>query len=138
MSEGQPVDGAVGGSPAAPSRRRAVTIAAIVALVLVPVAIAAVIVFAGDGEEATQYVIDVPAGTGERLDAGENIQLMPPVLELNVGDQLLVNNEDDRIHTVGPFTVRPGESLVQVFSEPGIIEGACTLNPDQGVQIVVT
>ena len=141
MSSDERTDGVAGedpATPAGPTRRRALTIAAIVALLAVPIAIVAVIAFAGDGAEPVQYVIDVPAGTGERLDAGENILLMPPVLELNVGDQLLVNNEDDRIHTVGPFTVRPGESLVQVFGEAGVIEGACTLNPGQGVKIVVT
>lgn len=130
--------GPSGDAPAGPTRRRGLTIAIVAALVLVPLAIVGVMVFAGSGEEATQYVIDVPAGTGDRIDAGENVVLMPPELELNVGDQLLVNNEDDQIHTVGPFTVRPGESLLQVFSEPGVIEGACTLNPDQGVRIVVT
>lgn len=138
MSDAPTAGGSAGDTPVGPPRRRWPLVAAVAALVLVPLAIVAVVAFAGDGDEPIQYVIDVPAGTGARIDAGESIQLMPPVLELNVGDQLLVNNEDDRIHTVGPFTVRPGESLVQVFNEPGIIEGACTLNPGQGVEIVVT
>ena len=133
----------VGDDPAStstsPGRSRGVVIAVVVALLLIPLGIAGVIFFGGGDDTAPkQYVIEVEAGMGARIDAGENLQLMPPLLELNVGDQLLVKNNDDRIHTVGPFTVRPGESLLQVFAEPGIIEGACTLNPEQGVQIVVT
>jgi hypothetical protein len=38
---------------------------------------------------------------------------------------------------VGPYTVRPGERLVQRFNEPTVIEGECTLIPEETIRIVV-
>jgi len=85
-----------------------------------------------------EIVIEVPAGTGARIDAGEPVQLMDTELAVSVGDRLVVRNLDDRLHTVGPFTVRAGETLDQEFRQPGVLEGACSINPDETVRITIS
>lgn len=73
------------------------------------------------------YVI--PAGTGARVDLGDiPADLFPEYLEAQVGDTIAINNEDQRSHTLGPFTVRAGEQFTYVFSEPGTYRGACTVH----------
>ena len=58
-------------------------------------------------------------------------------LEFEVGDQLVVNNEDDVVHNVGPYVVGPHQSITQTFSNVGRIEGLCSLHPSGEVTIVV-
>lgn len=110
--------------------------------VLAVLAVPATLVLAsvlGDGDDAPQeLVVEIPAGTGERIAAGEDVEILPPEVNLEVGDRILLRNDDDRVHTVGPMTVRPGESLLQVFGQAGRFEGNCTLIPSRKVVIVVT
>jgi plastocyanin len=79
------------------------------------------------------YVI--PAGAGAALDAGEPLEVLPPRLEVSVGDVIEIENEDDRGHLVGPFFVGAGETLRQRFASPGEFVGECTVHPSG--QIVV-
>ena len=132
--------------PEAPPSERGGRRRAIVSVGL-PVA-AAIVVVAGylwlrqsGGETprpATDYVIVVPAGTGSRMDAGEQPALIPAELDLALGQRLVIRNEDDRMHLVGPFAVRAGEELVHQFRERGTFIGECTLHPDGAVTIRVT
>ena len=110
---------------------------AVLAVLVLPATLIAVSLLGGDAEPQ-ELVIEVPAGTGDRIDAGEPVQLMPELVELNVGDRMLVINDDDRVHYVGPFTVRPGESILQEFGEPGVFAVECTLIPSKRVEIRVT
>jgi plastocyanin len=87
---------------------------------------------------ATELVrVEVAAGTAERIAAGESIELLPPTLEVTVGDRLEIVNDDDVTHQVGPYTVAPGQILRQSFTSPGTLEGACTLHPSGAIRIVV-
>ena len=87
---------------------------------------------------ASQTVeIVVPQGTQAQMDAGEEIVLFPRRLEVGVGDRIVIENEDDSSHQVGPYVVGPGQRIVQTFSTTGIIEGICTLHPSGEVTIVV-
>jgi len=81
--------------------------------------------------------IVVPQGTQAQMDAGEEIVLFPRRLEVGVGDRIVIENEDDSSHQVGPYIVGPGQRIVQTFSTTGIIEGICTLHPSGEVTIVV-
>jgi plastocyanin len=81
-----------------------------------------------DTDAATfEYVI--PAGAGEALDAGTPLEILPAELEVDVGDTIRIENQDDRGHTVGPFFVGANETLTQRFSTPGEFEGVCTVHP---------
>jgi plastocyanin len=87
-------------------------------------------------ERATfEYVI--PVGAGEALDAGTPLEILPAELQVNVGDTISIENQDDRGHTVGPFFVGANETLTQRFSTPGEFEGVCTVHPSGQLVLVV-
>ncbi|MEZ5261580.1 MAG: hypothetical protein R2755_07360 [Acidimicrobiales bacterium] len=90
-------------------------------------------------DAATEAALEVviPAGTGLRMDAGEQVDLLPAALQFHVGDVLRIVNDDDRTHVVGPFSVLPGETLTQRFSAPGVYQGSCTVHPDGQVELEV-
>jgi hypothetical protein len=90
-------------------------------------------------EELRQYVIVIPAGTAERLAAGDETNAPPHSFELVLGvrDVLVIKNEDSVWHQVGPYRVAPGHTLQQRFSRPGTIQAACTITSSQQVEIVV-
>ena len=62
--------------------------------------------FADDGSEAVaDYSFTIPAGTGELIDSGESVDILPQALDVKVGEVLELVNLDDRGHLVGPFFV---------------------------------
>lgn len=89
-------------------------------------------------EENRQLVIVIPLGTAAQIEAGEQ-NTLPHEIELILGvrDVLVIHNEDNTWHRVGPYWVAPGHTLVQRFYQPGTIQGACTMNPSQQVEIVI-
>jgi plastocyanin len=103
-----------------------VSISAAVALHVVPRAAA-----------SQTLTISVPAGTQAQMDAGEEIVLFPRRLEVGIGDRIVIENDDNSSHQVGPYVVGPDQRIVQTFSTTGIIEGICTLHPSGEVTIVV-
>lgn len=90
-------------------------------------------------EEARRLEIVIPAGTVERLAAGDGTGAPPHRIELVLGvqDVLVIRNEDSVWHEVGPYRVAPGHTLTQRFSEPGRVVQACTMTPGNQVEIVV-
>lgn len=81
------------------------------------------------GDVAADHAYLIPAGTGELIDAGEPVEILPGELTVRVGEVLRIVNEDDRGHLVGPFYVGAGETLSQRFTEPGEFEGVCSVHP---------
>ncbi|MCX7619289.1 MAG: hypothetical protein N2037_00415 [Acidimicrobiales bacterium] len=106
------------------------------AVLIVLVGVTALIVASSRSDPAV-YRFVVPPGTGARIDAGETIELIPTSLDVRVGDELIVENQDDRNHVVGPFTVAAGETLQHSFSRPGVYEGFCTVHSANRVRITV-
>ena len=84
------------------------------------------------------YEVVVPTGTYESTMRGELVDLLPAVLEVKVGDEFVVINEDEFTHNIGPFTVRPGETLRHVWKTPDTIIGECSLLMGDAVTINVT
>lgn len=129
-------------------RRLARTLLATGAFLLPIVAAVALVVFArgGGGDTAGGTVVVtpngvvrtyvIPLGAKEKMDKGIFTQdVMPEQVTVNVGDTVVVVNEDVVTHTVGPFTVRAGETQRMVFSEPGYYFGVCTVGDHETVTI---
>jgi plastocyanin len=122
--------------PTPPTLRRArrgpilAGVAAVAAVVLLVVAVTATL-----GSE--EILVEVPAGTAERMAAGEEVELLPRTLRVSVGDRLRIVNHDDEAHEVGPYAVAPGQTLEQTFTSPGTLEGLCTLHPSGAITIEV-
>lgn len=108
---------------------------ALVAVVVIGGSLAALL--GGDGEGETLTFV-VPEGTAERGYLGETVDIMPAEVQMAVGDTLVVRNDDTQTATVGPFTVRPGETLTQRFQRPQTLIGDCTLSGTGEIKIVVT
>ena len=88
-------------------------------------------------EEAT-YEYNVPFGTGNRLDSGEIIDIMPQELSVKVGESIRIVNDDIRDFMIGPFFVMAGQTLAMRFTNPGTIEGVCQINPEGKFVITVS
>lgn len=130
-----------GSAPAGASR--AVTIFLLVTvpvLVLVGGVLAWIVVDRGAEEERTPDVVEivVPAGTQDRLEAGEEVVIMPTRLEFRVGDAIRIRNDDDVRQSVGPYLVDAGEEMLLQYGTPGVYEGYCPLSEGERYEIVVT
>lgn len=111
----------------------------VTAMVLATIAAIAVpYLLSRDDDSSTTWSYVIPAGTGERLDAGEQVVIVPSELDVRVGDVISIVNNDDRDHTVGPFYVPAGQQLSHEFTEPGTIADVCTVHPSGRVTITVT
>ena len=123
-----------------PESEKGWSVAAVSILVIlgaVAVLIATVTIMANrDHHETITFV--VPVGTADKQAAGGALEIMPPELDLRVGDTLVIRNEDYRDAMIGPYQVRAGEVLTQTFTRPQTLVGQCTLSGSGEVRIVVT
>ncbi len=101
------------------------------------VVVLGVLVLALVSGSSTTRTFVIEAGTGARLDAGEQVELMPTEVRLGVGDTLVLRNEDDRDYSVGPYLVRAGETIEQTFRRPQVLVGECSLSGTGEIRIVV-
>jgi plastocyanin len=89
----------------------------------------------GGGGGPKVYEYTVPEGTGARIAAGEKIYVFPAKLDLHVGDQIVIHNDDTRPAVVGPYTVDRNSTLSQTFLRPGWVTGFCSIHPSGRVTI---
>lgn len=79
----------------------------------------------------------IPPGAAERVARGEYLDIVPDVIRARVGDVIVIDNQDVALHTVGPFTVRPGERLRHMWTTVGTLTGACSTKVNDEVTIIV-
>jgi hypothetical protein len=112
--------------------------ARLLVLLVVAAVCAALIGACGADDRAPQTIeIVVPAGTQERLDRGETVEIMPARLELRVGDTLVIRNEDAVAQSVGPYSVPAHGETRLTYGSPGRFEGYCPLSEGQRYEIIV-
>lgn len=70
----------------------------------------------------------IPLGTAGRIDAGEQVEIVPRELEVRVGEAIRIVNDDVEGHVVGVFFVGAGETLSQRFTAPGVLAGECSVH----------
>ena len=88
----------------------------------------------GPGESVEQTIV-IPAGTATLLAAGQDVAIIPDDLRFRLRDRLIVVNQDNATHRVGPFTVLPGGRLEKLFSEAATIDGFCSLHASGRITI---
>ncbi len=91
-----------------------------------------------DAARIADHQFTIVPGTGEAMDRGEEVDILPAELDVRVGQVLEIVNQDDRGHLVGPFFVGAGETLRQQFASPGTFEGICTVHPSGQFVLTVT
>lgn len=75
------------------------------------------------------YDYVIPAGTQDRKLRGETIEIMPPSLDVEVGESIRIRNDDEAGAFVGIFYVGAGEVVSMRFTTPGTLTGACDFTP---------
>ncbi|MEX2626023.1 MAG: hypothetical protein WD225_04020 [Ilumatobacteraceae bacterium] len=90
-----------------------------------------------EADVAADHEFHIPAGTGDRIDRGERVELIPAELEVRVGEIIRIVNDDDRGHVIGAFYVGAGETLSQQFSSPGELAGECSVHPSGSFTLTV-
>jgi plastocyanin len=85
----------------------------------------------GNAEDASEFDWDyvIPAGTAARIEAGEDVEIVPADLTVRVGDVIRIVNDDTSDHIVGVFFVGAGETLTQRFKTEGVLQGECSVHP---------
>lgn len=91
----------------------------------------------GPDDEVT-YEFKVPFGTGNRLDSGETLDIMPQTLDVRVGESIRIVNDDIRDYMIGPFFVTAGQMVAMRFTHIGVLTGICLVNPGGEFTINVT
>ncbi|MCB0992209.1 MAG: hypothetical protein R2770_19845 [Acidimicrobiales bacterium] len=89
-----------------------------------------------DAMPPADYNYLIPAGYGELLETGEAPEVFPASLDVVLGEEIEIVNEDDRGHVIGPFYVGANERIRHTFSVPGIYSGSCSVH--ESGQVVLT
>lgn len=87
--------------------------------------------------KGVDQTIVIPAGTADRLSAGEDVNIIPADLRLQLRDRLVVVNNDAVAHTIGPFTIPSGQRLVKRLSDVASFSGFCSLHPSGNVSVEI-
>ena len=89
------------------------------------------------GPEQPTYSYVIPAGSQDRIESGEKLEILPAVLEVELNDTIQIVNEDDSPHFLGPWFLGPREVLRQRFATVGVFEGECSVHPSGEFKVIV-
>jgi hypothetical protein len=72
----------------------------------------------------------IPPGTAARVKAGAPIAVLPSPIHLTLGirDVLVLTNDDDAVHQVGPIILGSRQTYRIPFRRPGRFQYACSLH----------
>lgn len=75
--------------------------------------------------------INIPPGTADRMRAGETGYLLPNVIQLRVGDSIVITNNDFLPHMMLFTFIEPGETIVRTFDRVTMetYSAGCTMDP---------
>lgn len=79
----------------------------------------------------------IPAGTAERIAAGQPVPSIPQDMIFVVGDVLVVKNQDSTNHQLGPVWVPSSQSASLTMSEENSYSYACSFQPTRNLGIDV-
>jgi hypothetical protein len=96
-------------------------------------------VWVNDATSRPAQVVElvIPAGTAERVAAGEAAPSIPDSLKLATGDTLLVRNQDTVSHQLGPMWIPAGSTGRLVFPRTVTGRYSCSFTPVRsfGIQV---
>lgn len=123
---------------AAPAERGSGGALKLVLLALLAVAlVVGIAVVATVSQGPDDIDVEVPAGTGARLDAGEVVEVIPPVLRVEPGATIEVDNQDSRLHVLGNLTVDADDTEGLAFPNEGRYILPTSLRSDGQVTVLV-
>lgn len=81
--------------------------------------------------------LTIPAGTADRVEQGQALEEIPRQMIFVVGDTLLVNNQDDVAHELGPLWVPPGRSASLNLELVSDFSYSCSFTPSKYLGLTV-
>ena len=95
--------------------------------------------FAPLPERGAALTFVIPPGTAARLKAGEPFNVLPSPIHLMIGvrDVLVITNDDDVIHQVGPIILGSRQTYRIPFRKPGHFQYACSLHAAGTLALVI-
>jgi hypothetical protein len=84
-----------------------------------------------DDRQPQTVELVIPPGTADRIAAGEAVSSLPEEITFVLGDTLLVRNQDDVDHQIGPVWVPPGRSASLEMEKPDRYAYACSFQPSR-------
>lgn len=95
------------------------------------------IVYGGTTRASARIEYVIPAGTAQRVAAGESVVSIPQKWVFVVGDVLVLRNEDEANHQFGPFWVPAGATLTIPMERADKFDYLCTIHPSGSVGLEV-
>lgn len=124
-----------------PQRPRSLLLRALAAMVVVGAALAALIVLvanqSGDASTPDPFEVVVAPDTGPEIATGDADDLVPAIIRLQPGQDLVLVNNDWRPHTLGQLTAERGQTARQTFPTEGRYITSTSLRFDGRVTILV-
>lgn len=95
----------------------------------------ALLIYTDDTRDPTTHTIDIPPGSWELIEQGENPLKVPPTWTFYADDTLVLDNRDDVPHTLGSWVVPP--NTIQAFELQPAYGGlfACSLHPSGAITL---
>ena len=81
--------------------------------------------------EVEIYEINIPEGTSERVEKGFPIPTIPESMIFFEGDKIIVQNDDNVSHQLGPIWVPAGSTGTLTLEKPQTYSLACTFQPSK-------
>ena len=75
--------------------------------------------------------LTIPYGTAVKVAAGLEEPTIPGEMSFVVGDTLLVYNDDDQAHELGPLYIPAGASASLVMDDESLFEVTCSFRPSR-------
>lgn len=95
----------------------------------------------GTGDPAPQANVEfvIERGALARQLRGDTQELLPPEIDLMLGQSIVIHNQDQALHYFLSTPVWPGETLTKTFTEPGTYRysGAFTCSIGSGSGLTV-
>lgn len=95
----------------------------------------ALLIYTDGSRDPTVHVLEIPAGSWELIEQGENPLEIPPTWSFYADDTLVLDNQDDIAHTLGNWYVPP--NTIRRFELQPAYGGffTCSLHPSGGVTL---
>lgn len=120
-----------------PRRRliEAVVIVTLSVLLVFALSSIALLIYTEGSREPTVHTIEIPEGSFELIEQGENPLDIPPTWTFYADDTLVLDNRDDVAHTLGNWVVPP--NTIQAFELQPAYGGffTCTLHPSGAITL---
>ena len=109
------------------------------AVVTLALAAAAWAAFAPLSTTSRELTYVIPPGTAARAKAGAPITVLPSPVHLTLGirDTLVLTNDDEVIHQLGPVILGSRQTYRIPFRQPGRFQYACSLHSAGTLTLVI-